>query len=77
VGIKRALAKAAKERFFSKSGVKRYRDEQEELEELEEMKAKAKRKRIKRPKTRKPKLKDIEFYKDVQRREKRAKGNRI
>ncbi len=70
MGIKRALAKAIKERFFSKGGVSRYLTEEEELEEI---KKKAKGKKVKEPKRRKPKHKDIEFYKDVRRRERAKK----
>jgi hypothetical protein len=69
MGIKKAIAKEARKRLFSKDGVKRYLTEEEYLEE---MKKRAKSKKPKRPKQRKPKHKDIEFYKDVRRRENRG-----
>lgn len=71
MGIKKAIAKEVRKRFWSKDGVPRYLTEEEELEEI---KREAKKKRIKKPQRRKPKPMDIEFYKDVERMERRNNG---
>ena len=71
MAIKEFISKIALERLFSKDGVPRYRTEEEELEEL---KKKAKGKKVGKPKKRKPKLMDIDLYKDILRRERRNKG---
>lgn len=71
MAIKEMIFKVARKRLFSKDGVPRYRDP---WEELEEVKRKVKRKKIPKLKRRKPKPMDIEFYKDVERLERRNKG---
>lgn len=71
MAIKEIFAKVVRKRLFSKDGVPRYRDP---WAELEEVKREVKRKKIPKLKRRKPKPMDIEFYKDVERLERRNKG---
>ena len=74
MAIKEMLGKVALDRLLSKDGVPRYRTKKSEKEELERIKKKAKRKSVPKPKARKPKHKDIDFYEDVNRRERKNRG---